>query len=74
MSSLLELLPTSRFGFGGKTPATFELGPNSTLHDMSSLNNTPSFGTYKDAYLRTKKPTNLGRPGPIPKYLDNPPK
>lgn len=74
MSSLLLLLPTSRFGFHGKTPAPFDLGPGSTLDFQSSLNGTPAFTSYADTYLRTKQPTNLSLGGKTPpKYLDNPP-
>ena len=73
MSSLLTLLPTSKYGFGGATPQGFDLGPGSTLHDESSLDGNPAFSTYKDAYLRTKTPTKLALPGTPIKYLDNPP-
>lgn len=74
MSSLLTLLPTSRYGFKGKTPPAFDLGPNSTLDFQSSINNNPNFSTYADAYLRTKTPTKLSLGGVTPaKYLDNPP-
>lgn len=74
MSSLLLLLPTSHYGFGGATPAGFDLGPGSTLHFESSLDGKPPFGTYKDGYLRNKQPTKLALPGNPVKYLDNPPK
>ena len=74
MSSLLLLLPTSRYGFGGSTPQGFDLGPGSTLHYASSANGVPGFGTYKDAYLRTKTPSTLDLPSAPKKYLDNPPK
>lgn len=74
MSSLLLLLPTSKYGYGGKKPAAFDLGPNSTLDYQSSLNGTPAFTSYADAYLRTKQPTQLSLGGKTPaKYLDNPP-
>lgn len=75
MSSLLQLLPTSRFGFHGQKPLPFDLGPGSTLDFQSSLNGTPSFSSYADSYLRTKSPTKLSLGGKTPpKYLDNPPK
>lgn len=75
MSSLLDLLPTSRLGFNGKTPASFDLGPNSTLDNASSIDNIPAFSTYADPFLRTKTPTKLSLGGVTPaKYLDNPPK
>ena len=74
MSSLLQLLPTSIYGLGGKTPAPFDLGPNSTLDYQSSINNAPPFTSYQDAYLRTLSPTKLSLGGITPpKYLDNPP-
>jgi len=74
MSSLLNLLPFSRFGFGGKKPDQFDLGPGSTIDNQSSLNNNPPFATYKDVYLRGKMPTKQAPPGTqLKKYLDNPP-
>lgn len=74
MSSLKDLLPTSVFGYHGKTPAAFDLGPNSTLDNASSINNNPAFTSYSDPYLRGKTPTKLGLGGKTPKrYLDNPP-
>lgn len=74
MSSLLLLLPTSKYGYAGKKPASFDLGPGSTLDFQSSLNGNPSFGSYADAYLRTKQPTKLSLGGKTPaRYLDNPP-
>ena len=74
MSSLLNLLPTSRYGLGGKQPDQFDLGPNSTLDNTSSLNNNPVFTSYKDVYLRGKMPTKLAPPASqLKKYLDNPP-
>ena len=75
MSSLLLLLPTSRFGWRGNKPPTFDLGPGSTIDDTSSINNMPPFNTYSDPYLRTLTPSNLSLRGVTPpKYLDNPPK
>lgn len=75
MSSLLELLPTSIYGLGGKTPAPFDLGPSSTLDYQSSINGTPPFSSYQDAYLRGLQATKLSLGGVTPpKYLDNPPK
>lgn len=73
--SLIDLLPTSRFGFHGGQPPLFDLGPTSTLHDTTSIDGNPSFGSYKDAYIRKQKATKLSRgTGRIPHYLDNPPK
>ena len=73
-TSLLTLLPTSKYGYKGQKPANFDLGPNSPLHDTSSLNGIPPFAGYSDATLRTLKPTKLSRGNaPIVKYLDNPP-
>ena len=75
MSSLLLLLPTSRYGFKGQRPPTFDLGATSTIDFQSSINNKPAFSSYADAYLRTKTPTKLSIGGVTPpKYLDNPPK
>ena len=75
-SILIDQIPNSKFGFKGKKPLAFDLGPGSTLDYQSSLNNNPQFATYADAYLRTKKPTNLSllAGGTPPKYLDNPPR
>jgi hypothetical protein len=72
--SLLNLLPSSKYGLGGKQPEQFDLGPGSTLDNESSLNNNPPFTTYKDAYLRGKMPTKQAPPAAqLKKYLDNPP-
>jgi len=74
MSSLLLLLPTSKYGYKGLQPPTFDLGPSSTLDYQSSINNNPAFTSYQDAYLRTLTPTKLSLGGITPpKYLDNPP-
>jgi hypothetical protein len=75
MSSILELLPSTHLGYGGKTPSQFEMGADSTLHYMSSLNGNPPFSSYSDPYLKRQHPTklSLGTLNP-PKYLDNPPK
>lgn len=74
-TSLLKMWPTSNLGYHGGTPDQFEMGKNSTLHYMSSLNGIPSFLSYTDPYLRRQHPTklSLGTLNP-PKYLDNPPK
>jgi len=72
--SLIDLLPTSKYGFGGKTPPKFDLGPASTLDYQSSINGNPAFSSYQDAYLRTKMPTKMTPPSTqLKKYLDNPP-
>ena len=75
MPTILELLPLTNLGYHGGQPAPFDLGPASTLHYHSSLDNNPAFGTYKDPYLRGLQPTKLG-PGTLNpvKYLDHPPK
>lgn len=74
MSSLLNLLPTTKYGFQGKTPPTFDLGPNSTLDNQSSLNGNPPFSSYSDAFLRKQQATKLAPSGQqLQKYLDNPP-
>lgn len=74
MPSLFQLLPTSKFGFGGRKPANFDLGPGSTLDYTSSVDGNPLFTSYADPYLRTKTPTKLSRGlKRLPHYLDNPP-
>lgn len=74
MSSLLQLLPTSKYGFQGKTPPEFDLGPTSTLDYQSSVNGNPAFSSYSDPYLRRQSPTQLAPSGQqLVKYLDNPP-
>lgn len=75
MPTLFDLIPTSNLGYKGGQPPYFDLGKNSTLHNLSSLDNEPPFSSYADPYLRTLTPTHLspGTLNPV-KYLDNPPK
>ncbi len=70
--SLREKAKTSKLGLKGKTPPKFD-DANSTIHYSSSSQGTPSFSTYKNPKLRTLKPTKLGVPKTVKKYLDNPP-
>jgi hypothetical protein len=69
---------TSRLANPGpsKRPSDFELGPGSTLHNVSSTYNRPPFSSYKSDYLRRQKPVtaNLLFPEKPKKYLDNPPR
>lgn len=75
MSSLLLLLPTSKFGYGGAQPLSFTLGSNSTLDFQSSINNKPAFTSYQDPYLKTLTPTKLSLGGITPvQYFQNLPK
>jgi hypothetical protein len=75
MSSLLLLLPTTKYGYGGARPPQFDLGRNSTIDNTSSLDNVPPFSSYADPYLRRQVPTQLSRGNKrLPHYLDNPPK
>ena len=72
----LRDLKTKLGYFNGARPDDFELGAGSTLHNTSSINGKPPFGSYKSAYLKTKVPTNpsfIFPTNPV-KYLDNPPK
>ena len=64
---LLDLLPGSDLGLKGLTPKQREgANPNSTLHNTSSINDTPDI---------TQKPSNLDLDGKRPTaYMDNPPK
>jgi hypothetical protein len=67
----------SKLGFyNGGRPDDFELGPQSTLHNVSSTYGQPPFSSYKSAFLKTKVPTNpvFLFPQNPKKYLDNPPK
>jgi hypothetical protein len=63
---LLDLLPNSNLGLQGSTPAQIpSANPDSTLHNQSSINNTP---------VITQIPSTLDLDGATPpKYLDNPP-
>jgi len=63
---LLDLLPNSNLGLQGSTPAQIpSANPNSTLHNQSSINNTPAIPQI---------PSALDLDGATPsKYLDNPP-
>lgn len=40
--SILDLLPTSPYGYGGNRPPFNGETPGSTLHNESSINNNPS--------------------------------
>ena len=74
MPTILQLLYSTKAGYGGGQPPTFDLGAGSTIDYTSDINNQPPFSTYADPYLRLQKPTLLSRGlGPFPKYLDNPP-
>jgi hypothetical protein len=55
---LLDLLPSSNLGLQGSTPATIaSANPNSTLHNQSSINNTPAID---------QSPSSLDLDGQIP--------
>ncbi len=69
---LIDRLPTTNLGYQGGQPPTFNLGPNSTLHNLSSKDGTPAFSTYSRPYLKTLTPSMLDRTGVIIKYLDLP--
>ncbi len=64
---LLNLLKTSLLGWKGQTPPSSQSNsPNSTLHNTSSINGSPTI---------VQKPSNLDLDGKTPpRYLDNPPK
>jgi hypothetical protein len=40
--ALIDLLPKSVFGYGGRRPSTVATTRESTLHNESSINNKPS--------------------------------
>lgn len=69
---LIDRLPTTNLGYHGGQPQQFELGSNSTLHNLSSKDGTPAFITYSRPYLKTLSPSILDRTGPIVRYLDLP--
>lgn len=60
----------------GGRPGNFELGANSTIHNVSSTRNRPPFSTYASPYLRSQRPVDPSFlfPEKPKKYLDNPPK
>ena len=64
---LLDLLPDSLLGLKGLTPKQREgANPKSTLHNTSSINDTPDIA---------QAPSNLDLDGKRPTaYMDNPPK
>jgi hypothetical protein len=66
---LKKLIPTSKLGYRGLQPPSFPLGPNSTVHNTSSIYGTPSFGTYTSTYLRRQKPTKLAGPQNPNRYV-----
>jgi hypothetical protein len=66
---LLNMIPNSALGYKGQQPPKFDLGPNSTVHNTSSIYGTPNFGTYKSAYLRRQKPTQLAGPQNPKRYV-----
>lgn len=69
--SILDLLPVTKLGWGvSGRPNNFELGPDSTLHNMSSVNNNPPLSAYDSAFIRRQNPTTLGAKI-TSKYLDN---
>ena len=71
--SIVDLLPTTKLGWGASgRPNNFELGPDSTLHNTSSVNNNPPLSSYASAFIRRQKPTVLSAKITT-KYLDNPP-
>lgn len=59
-----------------KRPGDFELGPGSTLHNVSSTFNRPPLSSYKSSFIRRQRPVNpaLIFPEKPKKYLDNPPR
>ena len=64
---LTDQLPNSVLGLGGQTPGQNPgADPDSTLHNKSSLNNTPPIS-------RPASVLDLNGVTP-PKYLDNPPR
>lgn len=69
---LLDLLTTSNLGLQGTTPATIpSANPNSTLHNQSSINNTPAIPQSPsnldlNGVPPTVSPTGQGLP-----YTDN---
>lgn len=67
-----DQITKSILGWGkGLRPGNFELGIDSTVHNTSSVDGKPPFSSYKSAFLRKQRPTNLNLKGPISKYLDN---
>ena len=69
---LLDLLTTSNLGLQGATPETIpSANPNSTLHNQSSINNTPSIDQSPssldlDGQVPVVSPTGQGLP-----YMNN---
>jgi hypothetical protein len=60
---ILKLLPTTKFGYGGKQPPLRKETAASTMHYTSSLNNNPAIN---------RPATRLGKGGRTPsKYTDN---
>ncbi len=78
MAGLRDKIKDTRIGLKGKTPDSFSLGPNSTLHNTTSVDGNPAFGTYKDPRLHRLAKTKLAPKTPPrgtpTKYLDNPPR
>ncbi len=72
---LVDLKTKLGYTAGGR-PGNFELGANSTIHNVSSTRNRPSFTTYASVYLRNQRPVDpkFLFPENPKKYLDNPPK
>jgi hypothetical protein len=69
---LLDLLPSSNLGLQGSTPATIpSANPNSTLHNQSSINNTPAIDQSPsaldlDGQIPVVSPSGQGLP-----YMNN---
>jgi hypothetical protein len=69
---LIDLLPNSNLGLQGATPVTIaSANPNSTLHNQSSINNTPAIDQSPssldlDGQVPVVSPTGQGLP-----YMNN---
>ena len=73
--SIKNLIPKSLYSWGKNLrPDNFDFGGSSTIHNTSSIDGKPSFSSYKSAFLKKQRPSNLDPKTPFKKYLDNPPK
>lgn len=67
---LKDKITETNLGYKGGRPIDFELGPNSTLHNTTSVDGKPPFSSYASPVIKSKTPTKIGfKQGP--KYLDN---
>ena len=68
--SIFNLIKTTKLGYAGQQPPSTAIIPD-TIHDASSIWNSPAFSSYSQSWLRKLKPTRLAAPQNPDKYLDH---